>query len=121
MGFLLAIFFGAQISSAQTLDAYDCQYMNGAKGGVYLEDFFSPAENMRLGSIEIRDPQQTSLRWDTRVYQFLMPDNERYIQMWYASSEFHVDGQFSASGINDQFFATLKKSDSLLPLLCRKK
>ena len=107
---------------AQEAESYDCVFTDSqeSKDTVHLEDAFSVAENMRMGAVIVKSSDQPSQAFSVRVYQFLMPDNQRFIQMWYGGSNFHVDGQLSVASENLQFAATLNQDDSHRPMMCHK-
>jgi hypothetical protein len=112
---------------AQEAEFYDCVFTDvGAeltdksKDTVYLEDAFSVSENMRMGSVVLKPLQTPTRIFQSRVYQFLLPDNQRYIQMWYANSDFHVDVQMSVSSDNSQVIATFNQDLTHRPLACYK-
>lgn len=102
-------------AAAAELNSYECTPADDSHILIHLEDYFSAEENMRMGSLTL-----LAETIPARVYQFLMPDNERYIQMWYGGSELHVDAQFAVSSDNLKFAATLTQAQVRRPLNCYK-
>ncbi|WII72124.1 hypothetical protein QJS83_16805 [Bdellovibrio sp. 22V] len=82
-----------------------------------MKKYFSAAENMELGKVDLIQNFMVVESTPTKVYQIPLMDNQTYVQLWYAP-QLRVDAQLSYTQGAKEFSATYTKDAEKKKLIC---